>query len=130
MRKTLQLGGCGGHVPPENFWDLEAMKLLKQLFLAQYDASQRPDNSFTCMNIYPFCPLHRTALTWFRLSDRLLISQTTSFTDKACKTNHFAWKSGKLLEENSEEFFALFAAISQASTCHLCALGVSTKQWH
>ena len=33
------------------------------------------------------------------------------------------WKSAKLLEENSEEFFVLFAAISQASTHHLCAWG-------
>ena len=34
----------------------------------------------------------------------------------------FTWTNTKLLEENLEEFFALFAAISQASTHYLCAL--------
>ena len=69
--------GVWGHAPPEKFWNLEAMKLLLghiiyiYIFLAQYDASWRPDDSFI----------------------------------------------------DSKEFFALFAAISQASTRHLRAWG-------
>ena len=89
--------GGWGYAPLENVWNLEAMKLLLGLFLAQYDASWRPDDSFTCMDMYPFGPLHRTVLTWFQLSGRSLISQATHFADKACETNHLlgrtAWAS-------------------------------------
>ena len=64
MHKYLQLWVCG-HALTENVWNSEAMKLLLGEFLGQHNASKRPDNSFTCLNIYPFCPLHHTALTWF-----------------------------------------------------------------
>ena len=33
-----------------------------------------------------FCPLHRTALTWFWLSNGTLVSLAASLADKACKT--------------------------------------------
>ena len=39
-----QLGGSGGMPPPENFWNLEAMRLLLRPFLGQNDASRRPDD--------------------------------------------------------------------------------------
>ena len=60
---TQQLGGSGGMPPPDNFWNLEAMRLLLRPFLGQNDASRR--QSFTCMNIYPFCPLRHIALHGF-----------------------------------------------------------------
>ena len=72
--------GVGGHVPPENFWNLEAM------------------------DVYPFCPLHRTALTWFSLSNRLLISQATSFTDKVCETNHLLGRTGSYCKKTWKSF--------------------------
>ena len=53
----------------------------------------------------PFLPIEH----WFRLSNHLLISQATPFAGDA-----YAWKNGLL---------RLFAAISQVSTCHLCAWG-------
>ena len=58
---TLWLGGSGGSLPPaENFWNLEAKRLLLRPFLDHFDAPQRPD--------------------------RLLISQATTFADEACET--------------------------------------------
>ena len=55
---------------------------------------------------------------WFRLSDRSPISQATPFASDACETI-----SVRLEERTPKSFFALFAAILQVSTCHLCAWG-------
>ena len=39
---------------PRNFCSLEAMRLLLRSFFGPF---RRPDNSFTCINIYPFLPI-------------------------------------------------------------------------
>ena len=49
-----------GHASPENFWNLEAMRLPLRPFLSQCDAPQSPDHS--------------------------LISQATPFADEPCET--------------------------------------------
>ena len=54
------------HAPLEIFLEFRGMKLLMRPFLAQYDAIQSPDDSFTCMNIYPFHPLHYTAAAHYQ----------------------------------------------------------------
>ena len=54
------------HAPLETFLEFRGMKLLMRPFLAQYDAIQSPDDSFTCMNIYPFHPLHYTAAAHYQ----------------------------------------------------------------
>ena len=51
--------GVWGHAPPEDFENLEVLRLLLRPSFNQYT---RPDDNFTCNNIYPFCPLHRF---WF-----------------------------------------------------------------
>ena len=99
-----------GYAPPKNCWNLKAVKLLLGLFFAQYNASWRPDDNFTCTDIFSFGPLHLTVLTWFRLSDRLLISQATSFADKACKANRSlgrmasCWKKTNWWHQASHEW--------------------------
>ena len=51
---------CLGCAFPENFRGYGG---LLRSFWGQYDhASQRPDDSFACMNLYSFCLLYRTAL--------------------------------------------------------------------
>ena len=103
--KKLQPEGSRGMLPQENVWNLESMKLLlRHIFLAQYDASWRPDDSFTCMDIYSFGPLHRTVLTWFQLSNHSLISQATSFADKACKTNHLLGRMANCWKKTQKSF--------------------------
>ena len=71
--------GVWGHVPPENFWNLEAMKLLLGHILGPIRCFSEARRQFH-MNVYS---LHRIALTWFQLSDRSLISQAISFADEA-----------------------------------------------
>ena len=44
MRKRATARGVWGHSPPENFWNLEAMRLLLRPFLDQNDVSRRPDD--------------------------------------------------------------------------------------
>ena len=58
---TLQLGGSGGMLPWRSLdFILGAMRLLLRPLLGPYDAPWRlDDKSFTCMNVYPFCPLRR-----------------------------------------------------------------------
>ena len=54
--------GIWGDAPQKQFWNLEATKFLLRPFFAQYDAIWSPDDSSTCMNIYPFHPLHHIAV--------------------------------------------------------------------
>ena len=46
-----------GHALPENFWNLEAMRLLLRQFLGQYDASRRPDDRVHMYEYLPFLPI-------------------------------------------------------------------------
>ena len=80
------------------------------VFGGHYNASWRPDESFTCMSIYHFYPLCRAALVW--LSNRLLTSQATPFID---------WRNGKFLQERVGKFF--HTVMLQVSTYHLCGWG-------
>ena len=68
---TQQLGGSGG-----KFLEFRGYEVASETIFGQNNAS-RPEarrQSFTCMNINPFCTL--------RLSDRSLISQATPFADR------------------------------------------------
>ena len=50
---TQQIGGSGSMLPPpENFWNLEAMRL-KTISWPKRCFSEARRQSFTCMNIYP-----------------------------------------------------------------------------
>ena len=88
-RRGLQIPGCGTcgtvwmHAPPEKCLDCRDYQITSGSlgpFLARYDAFQRPANSFTCINIYPFCPLHRTAAT----SSACQIHYNSSYTFGLC----------------------------------------------
>ena len=65
---------------------------------------------FTYNNIYPFA--HCIIQHYFRLSDCLLLSQATPFTDEICET--IIERAQSCCNDDLEElFFALFAAILQ-----------------
>ena len=104
-----QLGGSGGTLPPEN---LGAMRLLLKLFLGQYNASRRPDNRVSYVNIYPFCPLHCTPLVSVSINCSL-ITQAHLSQMRLVKLQSLAWKNEKLLEGRLGRVFTLLAAISQ-----------------
>ena len=110
MQKHATARGVWGHAPPENFWNLEALRLLLRPFLSQYDASWRPDD-----RVSDVCPLHCTTLVW--LSDRSLTSQATPFTDEA-------WKKEKLLEDLDELYRTVRSHLASfsMSAVHLGAM--------
>ena len=55
-------GGGGGNARSETFLEFRGYEIASEtIFGAIRCAIRRPDDSFTCMNIYPFHPLHRTA---------------------------------------------------------------------
>ena len=100
--------------PPEN---LEGMRWLLGPFMGRYDASRRPHDIVSKSTISAIASYN----TGFGFPTFTIISQATS--DEAARLQSFGWKNGKLLEGSSEEFFTLFTATSQVSTCHMCALG-------
>ena len=104
-QKATAIGGLG-YAAPENFWNLEAIKLLLGLFLTQYDASWRPDRIVLHAWTSTLSADCIVLAVLVRLSDRSLISQATDIY-KACNLGRMAscWK---------KSFFALFADISQA----------------
>ena len=60
----------------------------------------------------------------FRGCEFLLKYWVTPFTGEACKTDHSLVRTGSCWKEDSQKsFVALFAAILQVSTWHLCAWG-------
>ena len=118
---TLQLGGSGGMLPQKRFWNLEAMILLLRLFWSQYYASRRLDNRVSHVWVSTLST-HCVVQHWFRLSDRSLTSQATPFVDEACETSRSLGRSGSCWKTRKSSF-ALSTAISQVSTCHLCAWG-------
>ena len=80
--------------------------------------------SFICMNIYPFCPLRLPVLSWAIRSFTYFASHRP-FADEACETAIvFLQVVGRKAQKS---FLALFAAILQVSTCHLCAWGALRK---
>ena len=81
------------------------------IFAPRRCSSKARRQSFTCMNIYPFCSLHR--------SYTALISQAMSFADEACKTKHLLGRMGKLLEDSGE--FFLFQSVCN----HLASFNMS-----
>ena len=104
---TQQLGGSGGKI-----LEFRGYEVASETIFGQNNAS-RPEarrQSFTCMNINPFCTL--------RLSDRSLISQATPFADR--------------LDCWNTRSFALFAAISYyVATCHhaVCVPWAFAEHW-
>ena len=117
-------------LPPENFWNLEAVSLLLRQILGQNDASRRPDDRVlhACITILS-APLH-----WFWASNHSLISQATPFADEACETNsslgrtESCWKTRK----------RFFCAVRSASHLVLCfnmsprcvrAMGAFAEHW-
>ena len=80
--------------PPENLWNLEAMRLLLRPFLGQKRCfSEVRRQSFT--SVHEHLPVAPYSTAWFRLSDRSLISQATPFADRSVHG-----KNGKLLKES------------------------------
>ena len=67
------------------------------------------------MNINHFCH-------WFWLSDHFMMLQATPFADEACETIIVCLEEWRVVGRKTRNFcFAVFAAISKVSTCHLCA---------
>ena len=77
---TVGVGGLKA-CSPRNFWNLEAMRLLLRPFWAKQCFLEAWWQSFTCMNIYPFCPLCCTAL----------VSASRSLTNLASHTRLHRW---------------------------------------
>ena len=110
-KKLLFFFGGGGN--------LEAMRLL----LRQYNSSQRPDNRVSHVwisTLSTHCVIQYTAFGFLivRLSHKphpsqMRLARLTVHLEERKVVRRKTWKSS----------FALFAAISQVSTCHLCALG-------
>ena len=123
MCKHATARGVWGHAPPENFWNLEAMKLLLRPFLGQNNASRRPETEFYMHEHLPFLPVAPYSTAWFRLSDRSLISQATPFADRSVGRTENCWKTRS---------FALFAAISYyVATCRhaVCVPWAFAEHW-
>ena len=98
----------------------EAMKMLLGHKLYSWPNTMLLGGQTTVSHVSISAP----ALTWFRLSDRSRISQAISFAVEACETNRLLGRKASCWKKDSEKFFALFVAISQASTRHLCAWGL------
>ena len=109
-----------GHVPPptspRKFRGYETAP--ETIFGAIQCFSEARQQSFTCMDI-------TLSAHCFRLSDCSLISQATSFTDvlRLARLIVRLEEQKVVGRKTRKSSFALFAAISQVSTCHLCALG-------
>ena len=75
MHKHAMARGVGeGGWFPRKFWNLEPMRLHLRPFLGKYNASRRPDNRVSHVQISTLSP-HCVV----RLSDNSLISQATPF---------------------------------------------------
>ena len=111
------------HHPVLNFLHLEVMRLLLRPLLDQYVASWRPVDmqTFTCMNVYPLCPLF--VQHWYWLSNCSLTSQATPFADEAWRPIAHLEERKVVGRKTQKSSFALFAVILQVSKCHLCAWG-------
>ena len=103
------------------------MRLLLRLLLGQQLKwyFQRPNNSSWVLHVCPFCPLCRQH--WLPIV-RLLFKPHPSQTRLARLVVRLdEWK---VVRKNTRKsFFALFAAISHVSTCHLCALIGASAEW-
>ena len=108
IRKHVTGMGVWRHAPPENFWNLEAVRLLLRSFLGQYNASWRPDDRVPRVNIYPFCPLHHIQ-HWFQLSDIVRLPHKAH--PSLMRLVRLIVRTGKLLE-HSQEFFCKFQHVT------------------
>ena len=93
--------GLGACPPPRKFLEFRGYEVASEtIFGPKQCFSEATRQSFTCMNIYPFCPLCHIAL----------VSAFRSFANHTSHTlrRSFGWKNGKFLPRS----FILFAAIS------------------
>ena len=105
------------------------MRLLLRSFLGLYDAPQRLDNRVSYMYEYlPFLIIVSSMQYWVAWAIRSFayFASHRSFADEACETAIVRLQVVGI-RKAQKSFFALFAAISQVSTCHLCAWGALRK---
>ena len=115
--------GFWGHAPSENFLEFMGYEVASETISGPKRCfSEARRQSFTCMNIYPFCLL--------RHIDLALVSAFRSFANF---TSHTLRRSlGRTESCWKARSFALFAAISYyVATCHhaVCVPWAFVEHW-
>ena len=116
MCKLRRSGVCSPLPKKLGGGDLEAIRLLLRPFLGQYGASQRPDSRVS----HVWMSTLSANCAWFWLSNHLLISKPHLLQMRLARLI-VCLEERKVVARKSS--FTLFGAISQVSTCHLCAWG-------